>query len=123
MDYLFSTGAYGQREQIPRPHLILLDLKIPKLDGLQVLRLLRRARGHDTYFPPPVVVLTSSDEKDDIAEACYLSANSYIRKLIDFSKFNEIIQRLAEYWMNVNQPPPFDRKSKVARAFQLLMAA
>ena len=115
VDYLFSTGAYANRNHSRHPHLILLDLKMPKLDGLQVLRMLRRTRRHDNETPPPVVVLTSSDEKEDIAEAYELGANSYIRKPIDFMAFSATVQRLAEYWLSVNEPPPrFDRRTKIA---------
>ena len=113
VDYLFCTGSYHHRERRPQPHLILLDLKMPKLDGLQVLRMLRRARSNDQDVPPPVVVLTSSDEADDIAQAYALGANSYVRKPIDYATFGTTIQQLAEYWLNVNEPPiPQDRKKK-----------
>ena len=112
VDYLFCTGSYHHREHRPQPHLILLDLKMPKLDGLQVLRMLRRARGSDQDVQPPVVVLTSSDEADDISQAYALGANSYIRKPIDFATFNTTIQQVAEYWLNTNEPPARDDRKK-----------
>jgi len=115
IDYLFATGAYANRKVHRTPHLILLDLKMPKLDGLHVLRMLKRARAHESETPPPIVVLTSSDEEEDIADAYALGANSYIRKPIDFSEFNETIQKLAEYWLNVNHlPPNVARRSKIS---------
>jgi two-component system response regulator len=79
---------------------------MPKLDGLQVLRLLRRARTSDQDVPPPVVVLTSSDDADDITQAYSQGANSYIRKPIDYADFQQTVQQLAEYWLKVNEPPP-----------------
>lgn len=105
VDYLFCTGSYQQRQRRPQPHLILLDLKMPKLDGLQVLRMLRRARSNDQDVPPPIVVLTSSDETDDIVQAYALGANSYIRKPIDYASFHTTIQQIAKYWLSVNEPP------------------
>ena len=76
--YLFGTGSYHHRIHRLQRHLILFDLKVPKLDGLQVLCMLRRARSNDQDVPPPVVVLTSSDEADDIAQVYALDANSYV---------------------------------------------
>ena len=106
IDYLFSTGTYSDRDNRRQPQLILLDLKMPKLDGLQVLRMLRRTRTTDGESPPPVIVLTSSDERQDISAAYALGANSYIRKPIDFERFTETIQQVADYWLNLNVLPP-----------------
>ena len=111
VDYLFCTGSYHQQERRPQPHLILLDLKMPKLDGLQVLRMLRRVRTSDYDIPPPIVVLTSSDETEDIEQAYSLGANSYIRKPIDYATFGSTIERIAGYWLNINHPPILQDRS------------
>lgn len=87
----------------PIPHLVLLDLKLPKLDGLQVLQ---RLRSEPRTRLLPVVVLTSSDEEKDVIEGYRLGANSYIRKPVDFNQFSEAIRHLGLYWLVLNQPPP-----------------
>jgi DNA-binding response OmpR family regulator len=85
------------------PHLVLLDLKLPKLDGLQVLR---RLRSEPRTQVLPVVVLTSSDEDRDVIEGYRLGANSYIRKPVDFNQFTEAVRQLGLYWLVLNQSPP-----------------
>jgi DNA-binding response OmpR family regulator len=87
----------------PLPNLVLLDLKLPKLDGLQ---LLRRLRSEPRTQVLPVVVLTSSDEDRDVIEGYRLGANSYIRKPVDFNQFTEAVRQLGLYWLVLNQPPP-----------------
>jgi two-component system response regulator len=88
------------------PDLILLDLKMPKMDGLQVLQVLRRVRSEDRVRFPPIVVLTSSDLDEDIAEAYRWGAQSYIRKPLDFNEFAEAVREALGYWLGLNQPPP-----------------
>lgn len=87
----------------PIPHLVLLDLKLPKLDGLQVLQ---RLRSEPRTRLLPVVVLTSSDEDRDVIDGYRLGANSYIRKPVDFNQFSDAIRHLGLYWLVLNQPPP-----------------
>ena len=87
----------------PLPNLVLLDLKLPKLDGLQ---LLRRLRSEERTRVLPVVVLTSSDEDRDVIEGYRLGANSYIRKPVDFNQFSEAVRQLGLYWLVLNQSPP-----------------
>jgi DNA-binding response OmpR family regulator len=97
VEYLLDQNACD------RPHLVLLDLKLPRLDGLQVLERLRAdVRTHTT----PVVVLTTSDEQRDLVESYDLGANSYIRKPVDFSQFSEAIRAIGVYWLSLNRQPP-----------------
>ena len=103
LDYLFATGAYSGRDATVTPQLILLDLKLPKIDGLEVLRRLRT--GERTMFVP-VVILTSSKEEQDLIEGYRLHANSYIRKPVDFNQFSEAVRQLGLYWLVLNEPPP-----------------
>jgi two-component system response regulator len=103
LDYLFGTGAYAGRDAQKTPAVVLLDLKLPKLDGLDVLR---RLRADSRTALLPVVVLTSSDEEQDIAESYRLGANSYIRKPVDFNHFVEAVQQLGLYWLLLNKLPP-----------------
>lgn len=102
LDYLFCTGNYAGRTPQTSPALIVLDLKLPKVDGWEVLRRLRADRR--TQFIP-VVVLTSSKEQEDMAKSYRLGANSYIHKQIDFLKFTETVQQLKAYWLNLNEAP------------------
>ena len=95
--------AFLLDETKPLPHLVLLDLKLPKLDGLQ---LLRRLRSEPRTQLLPVVVLTSSDEDRDVIEGYRLGANSYIRKPVDFNQFSEAVRQLGLYWLVLNQAPP-----------------
>ena len=102
LDYLFNTGSYeGQDTKIPQ--LILMDLKLPKIDGIEVLRRLRA--GEKTKLLP-VVILTSSTEERDIVNGYTFGANSYIRKPVDFDKFTDAVQRLGLYWLTLNQLAP-----------------
>jgi two-component system response regulator len=103
LDYLFGTGMYADRDSARPPTLILLDLKLPKVDGLEVLR---RIRGDSRTKRLPVVILTSSKEEQDIATSYDLGANSYIRKPVDFLQFAEAIENLGLYWLVLNESPP-----------------
>ena len=104
LDYLFGTGAYAGRNLDVMPVLILLDLKLPKIDGLQVLE---RMQSDERTRRIPVVVLTSSNQEKDILRSYDLSANSYIRKPVDFNEFTEVVvTQLGLYWLLLNVPPP-----------------
>jgi two-component system response regulator len=103
LDYLFGTGAYAGRDVTQVPAVTLLDLKIPKLDGLEVLK---RLRADERTRLMPVVILTSSKEEHDLANSYKLGANSYIRKPVDFSQFVEAIRQLGLYWLVINETPP-----------------
>ncbi|RPI99481.1 MAG: response regulator [Chloroflexi bacterium] len=102
LDYVFATGPYAGRDVQKLPAVVLLDLKLPRLDGLDVLRHLR-ADSRTALLP--VVVLTSSDEEQDIAESYRMGANSYIRKPVDFDQFVDAVQQLGLYWLLLNQQP------------------
>jgi two-component system response regulator len=103
LDYLFGTGTYAGRDTNVQPQVILLDLKLPKLDGLEVLKRLRAdPRGRRL----PVVVLTSSSEDRDMVQSYDLGANSYIVKPVDFAQFAEAVRQLQLYWMVLNEAPP-----------------
>ena len=103
LDYLFATGAHAGRDATDLPALVLLDLKLPKLDGLGVLR---RIRADPRTKRLPVVILTSSSEERDLAESYDLGANSFIRKSVDFTQFARTIEYLGVYWLVLNEPPP-----------------
>jgi len=102
LDYLFGTGAYAGRDIREIPHLVLLDLKLPKVDGLEVLE---RIRENEVTRLLPVVVLTSSKEQEDLLRSYQLGANSYVRKPIDFNQFIQAIQQLGLYWLVLNENP------------------
>ena len=106
LDYLFATGAYAGRDLTAMPQLILLDLKLPKIDGLEVLQLLR-ADPRTRLLP--VVILTSSREDRDVVESYRHCANSYIRKPVDFAQFIEAVRQLGLYWLVLNEPAPVPR--------------
>lgn len=108
LDYLFGTGAYSDRDTSVRPEVVLLDLKLPKVDGLEVLR---QIRADDTTRLLPVVVLTSSDEERDLVDSYELGANSYICKPVDFTQFAEAVRQLSLYWLILNQAPPSERNN------------
>jgi two-component system response regulator len=103
LDYLFGTGAHAGRDPRNPPQVVLLDLKLPRIDGLEVLR---RVRADERTRLQPVVILTSSNEERDRIEGYKLGANSYVRKPVDFGEFAEAVGRLGLYWLLVNQPPP-----------------
>jgi two-component system response regulator len=103
VEFVFCRGVYSSRRIDRPPKLILLDLKLPKVDGLEVLRQLKsdsRTKGI------PVVVLTSSKEESDLVQSYQLGVNSYIQKPVDFDQFRETVKQLGLYWLVVNQPPP-----------------
>lgn len=102
LDYLFRRGAYAERDPADLPTIVLLDLKLPKVDGLEVLRQLR---ADERTRLMPVVILTSSKEERDLATGYRLGANSYIRKPVDFDKFVEAVRQLGLYWLVLNEPP------------------
>lgn len=102
LDYLFGRGSYADRDMSVMPQLILLDLKLPKIDGLEVLR---QVRGDEGTRLLPVVVLTSSLEEQDVIKSYSLGANSYIRKPVDFNQFKESIKNLGLYWLVLNESP------------------
>ncbi|MEO6330155.1 MAG: response regulator [Ginsengibacter sp.] len=104
LDFLFGTGEYAGRNTINRPKLIMLDLKMPKIDGIEVLA---RIKGNELTKKIPVVILTSSKESPDM-EKCYeLGANSYIVKPVEFDNFKQAVSDVGLYWLLLNQPPPF----------------
>jgi len=102
LDFVFAKGAFAGRDMFPLPQVILLDLQLPKIDGLEVLR---RLRADERTRILPVVILTSSNEERDIVEGYKIGANSYIRKPVDFMQFTESIRQLALYWLVLNKPP------------------
>jgi two-component system, response regulator len=104
LDYLFAKGNFSKRNIANMPAVILLDLKLPKIDGLEVLK---RMRADVRTKLLPVVILTSSKEEQDIVESYRSGANSYIRKPVDFNKFVEAVRQLELYWMILNEQPPF----------------
>jgi len=103
LDYLFGRGAYATRDLRDAPQVVLLDLKLPKLDGLEVLRALR---GDPRTRRLPIVILTSSAEEHDVLDGYELGANSYIRKPVDFTQFVDAVRQLGLYWLVLNQPVP-----------------
>ena len=103
LDFLFGTGSYAGRDTSQRPAMILLDLKLPKVAGLEVLQ---RVRADERTKLIPVVILTSSKEEIDLVRGYSLGANSYIRKPVDFKEFNEVVRQMGNYWLGINEPPP-----------------
>lgn len=103
LDFLFARGAYTERSGKPLPTLIVLDLKLPRLDGLGVLKAIR---ADEQTRLIPVVVMTSSKEEQDLFQSYSLGANSYVRKPVNFAEFLEAVRVLGIYWMMTNQPPP-----------------
>jgi two-component system response regulator len=103
LDYLFCTGSFSGRDANELPGVILLDLKLPKVDGLEVLR---RLRADQRTRLIPVVILTSSIEEQDRLKGYGLGANSYVRKPVDFSRFSEAVRQLGLYWLLLNERPP-----------------
>jgi CheY-like chemotaxis protein len=103
LDYLFGTGSHAGRDPTVMPQLVLLDLKLPRVDGLEVLR---RLRADPRTQLLPVVILTSSKEERDLVSSYSLGANSYVRKPVEFGEFTEAIRQLGLYWLILNEPPP-----------------
>jgi two-component system response regulator len=103
LDFLFARGVYAERAGKSPPTLIILDLKLPKLDGLGVLK---AVRADERTRLIPVVILTSSKEEQDLIQGYSLGANSYVRKPVDFAEFQEAVRILGIFWLMTNQPPP-----------------
>lgn len=103
LDFLFGTGKFEGRDITIEPQVVLLDLKLPKLDGLQVLQ---RMRADERTRRLPVVVFTSSSEQEDMVKSYDLGANSYVRKPVDFEQFCEATRQLGVYWLLLNEGPP-----------------
>ena len=103
LDYIFATGAHAGRDVSDVPAVTLLDLKLPKVDGLEVLARIRADERTKTF---PVVIITSSREEQDIASGYKLGANSYVRKPVDFTQFADAVRQLGLYWLVLNEPPP-----------------
>jgi two-component system, response regulator len=106
LDYLFGAGKYTERDVNLLPQIVLLDLKLPKVDGLEVLRQLRADERTKLL---PVVILTSSNEEQDRYRGYDLGANSYVRKPVDFNQFIEAVRQLGLYWLVLNERPPARR--------------
>ena len=107
LDYLFATGSYSGRDTGILPAVTLLDLKLPKMDGLEVLR---RIRADERTRLLPVVILTSSKEEQDRVNSYQNGANSYIRKPVDFNQFAEAVKHVGIYWLLLNEPPPLRKQ-------------
>jgi two-component system response regulator len=108
LDYIFGTGKNARRDVRDLPTVVLLDLKLPKVDGLEVLR---RIRADDRTKHIPVVVLTSSDDPRDVVESYRLGANSYVCKPVHFNQFQEAVRHVQFYWLQLNKPPPSGESS------------
>jgi len=106
LDFLFCTGTFADRDPHDKPQVILLDLKLPKVDGLEVLR---RIRADERTCLLPVVILTSSKEDTDLVKSYSLGANSYVRKPVDFNQFVEAVRTLGLYWLVLNESPPVQK--------------
>lgn len=103
LDYLFGTGIYTGRNMDVMPALVLLDLQLPRINGLEVLQ---RLRADNRTKLLPVVILTTSNEQQDLINSYQLGCNSYIRKPVDFDQFQTAVQQLGKYWLLLNEPPP-----------------
>lgn len=113
LDYLFAQGSYQGRDISDLPQVVLLDLKLPKLNGLDVLK---RIRADERTRSLPVVMLTTSNEEKDIIESYHLGANSYVRKPVDFVEFAQAVNTLGMYWLLLNQEMPHKPKVKEQKA-------
>jgi len=103
LEFLFARGRYAHRSSDPSPALVLLDLKLPKIDGLEVLKAIRASERTRLQ---PVVILTSSKEEQDLIRGYGLGANSYIRKPVDFQQFVDAVRQVGNYWLLLNEAPP-----------------
>lgn len=103
LNFLFCINTYADRDPQEMPRLILLDLKLPKLNGLEVLR---RIREDERTRRLPVVILTSSNEEQDLLESYKIGVNSYLRKPVDFNRFEDYVKQLGQYWLILNEAPP-----------------
>lgn len=110
LEYLFATGRYAARDAFSPPEMVLLDLKLPKFDGLEVLR---RIRGDARTKRLPVVILTSSKEEQDVIRSYDLGANSFVRKPVDFAAFLDAARQLGLYWLVINEPAPRPAQGEV----------
>lgn len=108
IQYLFSTGPHASRDPKAMPEVVLLDMKLPKIDGLGVLR---RMRADERTKRLPVVMLTSSKEEKDVVSSYDLGANSFIRKPVDFAEFVDAAEHLGVYWLVMNEPPPHSERN------------
>jgi CheY-like chemotaxis protein len=108
LDYLFGTGKYAGRDTRVMPQVTLLDLKLPKVDGLEVLR---RLRADERTKLLPIVILTSSNEEQDRLKGYGFGANSYVRKPVDFDQFIDAVRQLGLYWLLLNERPPMARRA------------
>lgn len=102
LDYLYGSGKYTDRKQFPLPHLMLLDLRLPKIDGMEVLKVVK---SDEALRPMPVIVLTTSDAERDIAMAYEYNANSYVTKPVSFVEFSKLLKDLGFYWLAWNKRP------------------
>ena len=107
LDYLFATGVYSDRDTTTMPAVVILDLKLPKVNGLEVLQ---RMRADERTQLVPVVILTSSNEEQDMINGYKFGANSYVQKPVDFTQFVEAARQLGLYWLVINEPPPQIRR-------------
>ncbi|MFI5363451.1 MAG: response regulator [Elusimicrobiota bacterium] len=105
LDFLFCRGKYSDRSFSDPPRVILLDLKMPRVGGIEVLR---AVRGDPRTRAIPIVVLTSSKEQHDLVESYNLGVNAYIEKPVDFERFREVVEQIGLFWLVVNEPPPSD---------------
>jgi CheY-like chemotaxis protein len=113
LDFVFCRGDYADRVNEPPLRVIVLDVKLPKLDGFEVLR---EIKAHSRTRLIPIVLLTSSNIDADVARGYLLGANSYVQKPVDFEEFRETIRRLGLYWMTINEPPPPKQLSERIRS-------
>jgi two-component system response regulator len=111
LDFLFAQGEFSSRQSDALPRLVLLDLKLPKVDGIQVLR---EVKGNSSTKTLPVVILTSSREERDLVESYELGVNSYLQKPVDFDEFRSMVKQIGFYWMVVNQVAPNGKKARSA---------